>query len=94
MMPQPQHRRIASVGGGNYLYKLGELNVRLRDLDGYSRDLRIAAQLTRDNGVLTIPMVLGLNGGVIDGRILRSESDPAAPFAWTLKDPCSSACVE
>ena len=50
--------------------------------------LRIVAQLTRDGGALTIPMTLGLRGGVTDGHVLRAEPDPAAPFghSWFLED--------
>jgi hypothetical protein len=85
----PQNRRSVTVSGGSHPYDLGELTVQLRDLAGRTMDVRIVAQLTRDGGVLTIPMTLGLRGGAIDGRILRSEPDPAASFgqAWWLEDP-------
>jgi hypothetical protein len=85
----PQYRRVLAFGGGIYPYELGELTVRLRDLDQRTMDVRIVAQLTRDGGALTTPIVLGLRGGVIDGRILRGEPDPAAPFGqgWFLEDP-------
>ena len=51
-------------------------------------DVRVVAQLTRDNGALTIPMTLGLRGGVIDGRRLRADPDPIVPFgqSWWLED--------
>jgi hypothetical protein len=85
----PSHRRFVSVGGGNFPYTLGELAIRLFDQKRRSMDLRIVAQLTQDGGALTIPMTLGLRGGVIDGRILRAEPDAAAPFGqkWLLEDP-------
>ncbi len=86
-MPQP--RRFVTVSGGRFPYVLGELTLPLRDLDRRTLDVRIVAQLTQDNGTLTMPMTLGLRGGAIDGRILRSEPDPAASFgqAWWLEDP-------
>jgi hypothetical protein len=85
----PQMHRSVSLGGGNYPYELGELAIRLWDQNQRTMDLRIVAQLTRDNGALTTPMVLGLRGGAIDDRILRSAPDPAAPFGqdWFLEDP-------
>ena len=85
----PQAERFVSVGNGNYPYDLGELAIRLIDQNQRTLDLRIVAQLTRDNGALAIPMTLGLRGGAIDGRILWSEPDPTAPFAqaWWLEDP-------
>lgn len=85
----PQVHRFVSVGNGNYPYELGELTIRLTDHRQRTLDVRIVAQLTRDGGALTIPMTLGLRGGAIDGRILRSEPDPAAPFgqSWWLEDP-------
>jgi hypothetical protein len=85
----PQRHRSTGFGGGRYAYELGELTIRLRDLDGNTMGLRIIAQLTRDGGVLTAPLVLGLRGGAIDGRLLRAEPDPAAPFGqeWSLADP-------
>jgi hypothetical protein len=83
-----QHRSV-SLGGGNYPYDLGELTVRLFDQDRRRLDARIIVQLTRDGGALTIPMTLGLRGGLLDGRILRAEPDAAAPFGqtWFLEDP-------
>jgi hypothetical protein len=87
MMP-PIHRSV-SVGNGNYPYELGELTVQLRDLDRRTMDLHLVAQFTRDSGALTIPMTLGLRGGVIDGRRLRAEPDPDVPFgqSWWLEEP-------
>jgi hypothetical protein len=85
----PLHLRSTSFGGGRYPYELGELTIRLRDLDQNTLDLRIVAQLTRDGGALVAPMVLGLRGGVIDDRILHAEPDPTASFgqSWFLEDP-------
>ena len=36
-----------------------------------------------------MPMTIGLRGGAIDGRVIRSELDPGASFgqAWWLEDP-------
>lgn len=88
-LSMPHHRRSVTVGGGRYPYELGELTIRLHDLRRRTMDVRIVAQLTRDGGALTIPMVLGLRGGAIDGRVLRSAPDPAANFGqdWFLEDP-------
>jgi hypothetical protein len=74
---------------GDTPYGLGELTIRLTDLDHRTMDVRLVAQLTRDNGALTVPMALGLRGGAIDGRVLRSAPDPGAPFGqdWFLEDP-------
>jgi hypothetical protein len=85
----PRIHQHISVGNGNYPYELGELTVRLWDQNRRTMDVRLVAQLTRDNGALAIPMTLGLRGGAIDGRVLRSEPDPAASFgqAWWLEDP-------
>jgi hypothetical protein len=85
----PSVHRFVSLGSGNYPYELGELTVRLWDQNQRTMDVRIVAQFTRDNGALTIPMVLGLRGGALDGRILRSVPDPTAPFGqdWFLEDP-------
>ena len=85
----PARQRFVTVGGGRHPYDLGELGIRLTDHDHRTMDFRIVAQLTRDGGALAIPMTLGLRGGVIDGRILRAEPDPAAPVgqAWWLEDP-------
>lgn len=85
----PQQRRFVTVGGGRYPYDLGELTLPLRDLNNLTMDIRIVAQLTRDSGTLTMPMTLGLRGGAIDGRIIRSEPDSTASFgqAWWLEDP-------
>jgi hypothetical protein len=85
----PLHHRFVSVGNGNYPYELGELPIRLWDQDQRTMDVRIIAKFTHDNGRLTLPMTLGLRGGAIDGRVLRSEPDPGASFgqAWWLEDP-------
>lgn len=86
-MPQPS--RFVALGGGTYPYELGELSIRLRDRSRRTMDVRVVAQFTRDGGALTIPMVLGLRGGAIDGRVLRSAPDPGAGFGqdWFLEDP-------
>ncbi|WP_171473230.1 hypothetical protein [Frigoriglobus tundricola] len=85
----PHQRRFVTVGGGRFAYDLGELTIQLRDLDRRTMDVRIVAQLTRNNGALNIPMTLGLRGGALDGRVLRSEPDPAVPFgqSWWFEEP-------
>ena len=85
----PLRHRFLTVGGGRYPYQLGELGVQVTDDRRQTMSLRIVAQFTRDGGALTIPMVLVPRGCVFDGRVLRSEPDPAAPFgqAWALEDP-------
>lgn len=85
----PQRHRSTSFGSSRYPYELGELAIRLRDLDRNAMDLRIVAQLTRDGGALTAPVVLGPRGGAIDGRVQHAESDSVAPFGqvWSLADP-------
>lgn len=85
----PTSLRLVSLAGGTYTYDLGELTLRLRDLAGSVMDVRVVAQLTHDNGTLNAPMILGLRGGAVDGRRLRGDPDPAAPFgqAWWLEDP-------
>lgn len=81
--------RFLSLGGGNFPYDLGELTIQLFDHDRRAMDVRIVAQFTRDGGALTIPMVIGLRGGAIDGRVLRGAPDPSANFGqdWFLEDP-------
>lgn len=85
----PPHFRRVSVGNGNYPYELGDFPIRLWDQNQRTLDVRVIAKFTRDNGRLTLPMTLGLRGGAIDGRILRSEPDTTASFgqAWWLEDP-------
>jgi hypothetical protein len=85
----PQSLRTIAFAGGTYPYDLGELQLRLRDLAGGVMNVTVVAQLLHDKGKLTTPMVLGLRSGVLDGRILRSSPDPAAPFGetWILEDP-------
>jgi hypothetical protein len=85
----PQSLRNIAFGGGTYPYELCELQLRLRDLVGGVMDVTVVAQLIQDKGKLTTPMVLGLRGGVLDGRILRSLPDPNASFGqfWLLEDP-------
>jgi hypothetical protein len=85
----PASLRLVAIGGGAFTYDLGEVRLRLRDLFGGVMDVTVVAQLTRDAGALKAPMILGLRGGVIDGRVLRAEPDPTAPFGqgWHLDGP-------
>ncbi|HEV3384742.1 MAG TPA: hypothetical protein VG097_07995 [Gemmata sp.] len=52
-------------------------------------NVTIITKLTQDGGRLTIPPVLGLRGGFLDGRRLLAEPDPSAVFGqkWTLEEP-------
>jgi hypothetical protein len=85
----PAYLRVVTLAGGTYPYELAELVARLRDPAGGSLDVTLIAQLVHDGGQLGIPMVLGLRGGVLDGRVLHAEPDPAAPHGqgWDLRDP-------
>lgn len=85
----PAADRFLTVAGGIYPYELGEITLPLRDLAGGRLDARVVAMFTRDGGGLNIPLTLGLRGGVLDGRVLKAEPDPSAPFgqAWVLEDP-------
>ncbi len=85
----PASLRIVAIGGSSFAYDLGEVRLRLRDLVGGALDVPVVAQLTRDGGALNAPMILGLRAGVLDGRVLHSEPDPAAPFgrAWWIEGP-------
>jgi hypothetical protein len=81
--------RTLTIAGGAYPFDLGELNLPLEDKAGGRLAVRVVAKLTRDGGALNVPLTLGLRGGVLDGRVLRAEPDPAAAFgqAWVLEDP-------
>ena len=85
----PASDRSVSVGNGNYPYELGELPIRLWDQNHRTMDLRIVAKFTQDNGLLTLPMTLGLRGGAIDGARHSQRAGPGASFgqAWWLEDP-------
>jgi hypothetical protein len=82
----PPRFRVLTMGGLSVPYELAELRARLRDKDGQVIDARFVAMFTRDNGALGRSLILGLRGGVIDGRTLRGEPDPVAPFGqgWQL----------
>lgn len=84
----PRNQRSVTLGGGTFPYELGEVRLRLLDLAGGTMDVTVVAQLTRDGGKFMAPMILGLRGGAIDGRILRSQPDSSAPYgqAWLLED--------
>ena len=85
----PAADRRLTVAGGTYPYELGEITLPLRDRSGGHLDVRVVAMFTRDGVALNIPLTLGLRGGVLDGRVLKAEPDPSAPFgqAWVLQDP-------
>jgi hypothetical protein len=85
----PQNLRVISLPGGIFPYQLAEVPIHLQDRTGGFLDVTVVAQLTHDGGRLTIPMVLGLRGGILDSRVLRAEPDAAAPHGqtWTLEEP-------
>ena len=85
----PPGHRFITIAGGTYPFELGEIPARLEDPSRATMDVTLIAKFTRDGGRLTIPLTLGLRGGVLDGRVLRAEPDPAAPHgqAWSLADP-------
>ncbi|MDB5305899.1 MAG: hypothetical protein JWO38_101 [Gemmataceae bacterium] len=84
----PPPLRVVTIAGGTFPYDLGEITLSLHDPFGGQLDATVVAKFTRDGGALTVPLTLGLRGGAIDGRILRAEADPTAPFgqAWVLED--------
>ena len=85
----PPGHRFLTIAGGRYAYELGEITARLEDPSRATMDVTLIAKFTRDGGRLTIPLTLGLRGGVLDGRVLHAEPDPTAPHtqAWSLADP-------
>lgn len=85
----PPLLRTVTIGGGSFPYELGELTIRLEDRDRNHLSITFIAKLAHDGGRLTTPLTLGLCGGVLDGRLLRAEPDPVAPFGqgWALADP-------
>lgn len=85
----PLHHRRVAIAGGTYPYDLGQIVLPLEDPNGGKLTVTVVAKFTRDGGALNLPLILGLRGGVIDGRTLTATPDPAAPFgqAWALADP-------
>lgn len=85
----PPPLRTVTIGGGTFPYDLGELTIRLEDRDRNHLSVTLIAKLAHDGGRLSVPFTLGLRGGVLDGRVLHAEPDPAAPHgqAWVLTDP-------
>ncbi|MBX9578764.1 MAG: hypothetical protein K2X87_00505 [Gemmataceae bacterium] len=85
----PAAHRTLAIGGGTYPFDLGEMALHLADLSGGRLDVRVVAKFTRDGGRLALPLVLGLRGGLLDGRRLLAEPDPAAPFGqgWAVDGP-------
>ncbi|MCI0703116.1 MAG: hypothetical protein L0241_18720 [Planctomycetia bacterium] len=84
-----QQQRVVAHAGGTFAYELAEFPLRLEDRQGGAIDLLVIAQLIHDRGTLTTPLVLGLRGEVLDGRILRAEPDATVPYGqvWLLEDP-------
>jgi hypothetical protein len=85
----PAHHRILTIAGGTFPYELGELTIPLRDQSGGALDVTAVAKLTHDRGSLNIPLMLGLRGGVLDGRRFHADPDPTATHGqlWALTDP-------
>ncbi len=85
----PAHHRTLTVAGGTFPFDLGEMTLDLRDRAGGQLAVRTVAKFTRDGGRLAIPLILGLRGGLFDGRRLVAEPDPAAPFGqgWAVEGP-------
>ena len=85
----PPGMRLLTIAGGTFPYDLGEISAVLRDKDGNALPLTFVAKFTRDGGRLSIPTTVGLRGGVLDGRAIRGEPDPADRFGqgWWLADP-------
>lgn len=85
----PPGLRRVTIAGGTFLYDLGEITLSLQDPDGGALDATVVAKFTRDGGALNIPFTLGLRGGVLDGRHLTADPDPAAPHGqgWALRNP-------
>jgi len=83
-----QNRRVA-VAGGTFPYELGELVIPLVDQEGGSLDITVVAKLTRDNGALSVPVLLGLRGVFLDGCELHADPDAGAPHGqtWALANP-------
>lgn len=84
----PASHRVLSIAGGTYPFDLGEMPLYLEDQSGGKLDVRVVAKFIRDGGRLTTPLILGLRGGLLDGRRLVAEPDPAAPFGqgWAVED--------
>jgi hypothetical protein len=84
----PARHQVITIANGTFPYELGELSIPIVDKMGRTLTPRVVAKFTRDGGALALPLVLGLRGGVLDGRVLRAEPSPAAPFgqAWVLED--------
>ena len=80
--------RRLTIGGGIFPYDLGEIAIRLRDRWGGSRDVSVVAQFVRDGGTLQLPLLLGLRGGLLEGRTLKAEPDSNSPYgqSWILEE--------
>jgi hypothetical protein len=80
--------RFLAIGGGVFPYELGGITIGLRDRWGGALDVSLIAQFVRDGGTLPIPLLLGLRGGLLEGRRLESRPDPIAPYGqnWMLEE--------
>ena len=80
--------RRLTIGGGVFTYALGEIAIRLRDRWGGSLDVSVVAQFVRDGGTLQLPLLLGLRGGLLEGRTLKAEPDANSPYgqSWILEE--------
>lgn len=85
----PRSMRVVSVAGGTFPYWLGRIPLTLVDLDGGALDVRLIAQFVEDRGALDhLPLILGLQGGLHEGRTLTSRPDATSPFgqSWLLEE--------
>jgi hypothetical protein len=85
----PMKARRVIVAGGIFPYWLGSLSFTLRDTIGGALDVTLVAQFIEDRGALnSFPLILGLQGGLIEGRTLTAQPDAAAPHgqSWTLEE--------
>jgi hypothetical protein len=85
----PPGMRLLTIAGGTFPFELGEVNAVLRDMDRNALPLTFVAKFVHDGGRLPIPTTVGLRGGVLDGRVIGGEPDPADRFGqgWWLADP-------
>lgn len=84
----PPGYRSVTIGGGTFPYSLGEISLRLQDLQGTIMDVKLIAKLTIDGGRYPLPLTLGLRGGFFEGRWFIAEPDTNFTHGqkWTLAD--------
>jgi hypothetical protein len=85
----PRSMRVISVAGGTFPYWLGRISLKLVDRDGGELDVNLIAQFVEDRGALDhLPLILGLRGGLLEGRMLTAKPDASSPFgqSWILEE--------